>query len=122
MYFASVGHRKNYMLLMNLYKLKKNQDVEYEANIYIAAYPDIFKCFILEKLDLSFGPLTVFLGEKEFHNTGALTGTTIRMINLGMSLYNGHEIGLNEIIGSINNDEVFNVCIEAIRIRTGKCE
>lgn len=120
MYFVSDEHRINYNWLMKVYNLKQGQDLEYEANIYIAAYPEIFKCFRKDNIDLSFGPLADFFDNKSGHNIAALTGSTIGMIDLGMSLYNGYQVSVNEIFGSLTDEEMVEVCIEAIRIRAGK--
>ncbi|MFC4182372.1 hypothetical protein [Saccharococcus thermophilus] len=119
MYFLNEDHKKNYWYLMNLYGLKQGEDVEYEASIYIAAYPEIFKCFV-EKISTEFGPL-VYLSSEETaveygHNYGALTGTTRRLVGFGMSLYNGFPVSLADV--SMLGEEELNVLMQAIAIRS----
>ncbi|MEK0086177.1 hypothetical protein [Benzoatithermus flavus] len=121
MYFANDEHKENYNYLMGLYRLKPGDDVEYEASIYIASYPQIFKCF--GEISTEFGPLSYLLDEELAqegnHNIGALTGTTRRMVACGMSLYNGLEVSLSDIFSTLGEEE-FNVLIQAIKIRARK--
>ena len=35
-----------------------------------------------------------------------LTGSTKRLVEVGLSLYNGYEIGLDDVFGSIVSDEL----------------
>lgn len=120
MYFANNEHLENYKWLMQLYALSPGKDLEYEANIYIAAYPEIFKCFRKDHIDLGCGPLADIFDDERGHNAAALTGSTIRMVDLGMSLYNDYQVSVAEIICAVNDEKLFDVCIEAIRIRAGK--
>ncbi|NIK16587.1 hypothetical protein BDD39_003236 [Saccharococcus thermophilus] len=119
MYFTDDQHKQNYWYLMNLYGLKQGGNVEYEASIYIAAYPEIFKCFG-EKISTEFGPLAYLLDEELAqegnHNIGALTGTTRRLVQFGMSLYNGFPVSLADV--SMLGEEEFNVLMQAIAIRS----
>uniref|UniRef100_C5DB34 Uncharacterized protein n=1 Tax=Geobacillus sp. (strain WCH70) TaxID=471223 RepID=C5DB34_GEOSW len=119
MYFVNAEHKRNYDYLMGLYRLEPGQNVEYEASIYIAAYPSVFACFG-KTISTEFGPLAYLsdeeLAEEFGHNFGALTGTTRRMVACGMSLYNGLEVSLSDVFSSLGEEE-FNVLIQAIKIR-----
>ena len=42
---------------MGMYELTRGEDVQYESNIYIAAYPEIFKCLDINMIKTSSGPL-----------------------------------------------------------------
>jgi hypothetical protein len=118
MYFANEEHKKNYESLMSLYRLKHNQDVEYESSVYISAYPPIFDCFD-NTISTEFSPI-VYLSDEELaqefgHNIAKLTGTTRRMVSFGMSLFNGSPVQLSDL--SMLADEEFNVIMQAIAIR-----
>lgn len=123
MYFANTEHKENYDYLMGLYRLEPGENAEYEASIYIAAYPSVFDCYNKENISTEFGPL-VFLNDEELaeeygHNFGALTGTTRRLVAFGMSLYNGFPVSLSDVFASLEEEE-FNVLIQAIKIRARK--
>lgn len=122
MYFANDAHKENYQYLMNLYRLSHAEDVQYEANIYIAAYPRIFKCFNVEGISTGSGPL-VGLEDEEFakrygHRLGPLTSSAREMVDFGMSLYNSSKVCLDDVFGLVTDDEGFNVLMQAIKIRT----
>ena len=53
MYFANAEHKENYDCLMGMYELTRGEDVQYESNIYIAAYPEIFKCLDINMIKTS---------------------------------------------------------------------
>ena len=38
---------------MGMYELTRGEDVQYESNIYIAAYPEIFKCLDINMIKTS---------------------------------------------------------------------
>lgn len=126
MYFSDEEHKDNYYALMGLYGYLPNEDVQYEASIYIAAYPEIYKAFDLDLLKDqkkeigSISPL-FFLKNDDYnagHETGALTGTTYALVEAGLSLYNGYLIGLDDLFGSIGSShEGLSVFIEACNIR-----
>ncbi|MCM3444737.1 hypothetical protein [Metabacillus halosaccharovorans] len=77
--------------------MTNGEDVLYESNIYIAAYPGIFKCLNINMIETSSGPLfmvTKWNEEEGRHvvSAAALTGSTKRLVEVGLSLYNGYEI------------------------------
>ena len=88
---------------MGMYELTRGEDVQYESNIYIAAYPEIFKCLDINMIKTSSGPLfmvTKWDEEEGKHvvSAAALTGSTKRLVEVGLSLYNGYEIGLDDVL------------------------
>ncbi|CAM4363295.1 hypothetical protein BAQ46_14915 [Bacillus paranthracis] len=125
MFFVDKEHEDNFNKLMELYNLVVEENVEYESAIYVAAYPKIFKCYNLEHLDTSCGPLIhLFDGydEEELHDAGALTSSTRALIQAGQSLYNGHEARISSVCSY--GQETLEVFIQACRIRAkakGRC-
>ncbi|BCC04940.1 hypothetical protein DJ87_3412 [Bacillus cereus] len=122
MYFANAEHKENYDCLMGMYELTRGEDVQYESNIYIAAYPEIFKCLDINMIKTSSGPLfmvTKWDEEEGKHvvSAAALTGSTKRLVEVGLSLYNGYEIGLDDVFGSIVSDELIDIFFQSCKIR-----
>ncbi|HHB1940074.1 TPA: hypothetical protein ACOQ43_000512 [Bacillus cereus] len=122
MHFANAEHKENYDCLMGMYELTRGEDVQYESNIYIAAYPEIFKCLDINMIKTSSGPLfmvTKWDEEEGKHvvSAAALTGSTKRLVEVGLSLYNGYEIGLDDVFGSIVSDELIDIFFQSCKIR-----
>ncbi|PGT79158.1 hypothetical protein [Bacillus sp. AFS040349] len=122
MYFTNAEHKGNYEFLMGMYELTSGEDVQYESNIYVAAYPGIFKCLDINTIETSSGPLfmvTKWNDEESRHvvSAAALTGSTKRLVEVGLSLYNGYEIGLDDVFGSFASDELIDMFFQACRIR-----
>ncbi|HFJ9332377.1 TPA: hypothetical protein ACGW5B_005888 [Bacillus paranthracis] len=117
MFFVDKEHEVNFDKMMDLYDLSIGQDVEYESAIYIAAHPEIFKCYDLNKLDTEFGPLGCLLKDENVHNIGALTGTTRSLVEVGQSLYNGYKTSVADVV--CYGDEMFVVFKQACEIRAG---
>lgn len=124
MYFASDKHKENYDFLMRTYHLTREKavGVQYEANIYIAAYPAIYECIDISRLDAASGPLfmlTYWDEEEEKHHIDAagLTGSTRRLVEVGLSLYNGYKISLDDVFSSILSEELIAVFFQACKIR-----
>ncbi|NRD80041.1 hypothetical protein HPT25_22140 [Bacillus sp. BRMEA1] len=126
MFFSNMEHQNNYNLLMSKYRLKSGEDTQYESNIYMCSYPPIFDCIEdLSDIDYSFGPLfyfTVWDDEEETHVVSApgLTGSTRRMVELGLSCYNGFPIGLDDLFSSIASEELKEVVFTTMKIRARK--
>lgn len=126
MYFVNENHKDNYFVLMGMYGLIPGQDSEYEAAIYIAAYPEIFKAYNIDILKDQvrgerLGPLYYLTFDDLHleHNPKLLTGTTWTLCDIGNSLFNGYHIGLDDVFGSIgSNREALNIFLEACDIRT----
>lgn len=122
MFFANAEHKENYECLMAMYELTRGEDLQYESNIYIAGYPGIFKCLDINMIKTSSGPLfwvTKWNEEEGKHvvSAAALTGSTKRLVEVGLSLYNGYEIGLDDVFGSIVSDELIDIFFQACKIR-----
>lgn len=124
MYFTNDKHKINYETLMDIYKLKKGENVQYESTIYVAAIPEIFNCFDIKTLDTWSSPLFSLMRwddkqEKFIIASPALTGSTSRLVEFALSCYNGHSIDLNDILSSVVNDTLFQVLVETMKIRKG---
>lgn len=119
MYFINEQHQQNYINLMAEYELKRGSvDRQYEANIYIASVPYIFDLIDLDKLNKSGGPLYHLMEwdeEKKKHVPAhpGLTGSTTKLLTVGLSLYNGYPTDLDYTYSR----EFANVIIQAIKIR-----
>lgn len=126
MYFINDEHQYNYERFMSHYGLGQGVNGQYESQIYIAAIPDIFKCFDqIEKIDVNDGgPLYLLADwseEKETFSLShpALTGATTRLTEVGLSLYNGHPIGLDDVFGSVVQEDLLKALFQAMKIRGG---
>lgn len=122
MYFTNENHKKNYHFLMKLYNLRPKDDTQCESSIYIAAIPDIYQCFD-KRLDTSRSPL--YLLTEYNQNTfvrkfihPALTGSTTKLCEFGLSLYNGYGIRLDTVFNFISKEDYIKTLIQAIKIRT----
>lgn len=129
MFFSNTEHEVNFKKLKEIYRMKRGEhilnDVQYLSNIYIAAYPKIYDCINLKTLDVGIGPLYNLMewdDEKQTHviSAAGLTGSTRRLLEAGLSLYNDYPIGLDDVISSLTSDEMFNVFIQACKIRAVK--
>lgn len=126
MYFTNEEHKENYEKLMAHYRLRPGQDVQYESSIYICAVPELFDCFdSVESIDTGAAPafeLMEWDDEKEKHVPSApgLTGSTRRMLEFGVSCYTGYEISMDDVLGSVVSEDLFNALIQAMRIRSRK--
>jgi hypothetical protein len=74
---------------MEMYELNRGVDLQYESNIYIVAYPGIFKCLNINMIKTSSGPVfmvTKWNEEEGRHvvNSAALTGSTKRLVEVGL--------------------------------------
>jgi hypothetical protein len=121
MFFTDEKHKKNYEYLMERYKLLPSQDVQYESTIYIASYPQIFELINQSELTSS-SPLFTLTTWDETENrhtfiAPGLTGTTQRMCELALSLYNGFSVNLDEIFGAVVSQEMVWTLFQAMQIR-----
>ncbi|BCD33082.1 hypothetical protein bcgnr5371_60130 [Bacillus cereus] len=119
-FYADVEHEINFKKMMDLYDLSLGQNAEYESAIYVAAHPEIFKCYDLDKLNTNYGPLGCLLFEVEesvHHNAGALTGTSRALAEAGLSLFNGHQVSVADIV--TRGEEMLGVFMQACNIRAG---
>ena len=121
MYFSNEVHEKNYQLAMKKYRLKKGENVQEEASLYIASFPKIFEAIQFEGLGyncplLNLTKWNTQLQRVEFVSL-ELTGSTKKMCELGLSLYNGHSIDLNEVFSTVVDRTMIQVLLQAIKIR-----
>ncbi|WP_168118530.1 DUF2538 family protein [Paenibacillus sp. HB172176] len=121
LYFKDDAHRQNYM---KLFKRFPYCNAEYASASYIAAIPEIFKCFSLRfQKD---GPFDWYLERlNQFEDCSqpidakveALTGQTEAMVHLAINLWNKSD-GLNLTYGlSIWDDKLYHAALQAIQIR-----
>jgi hypothetical protein len=103
MYFLNEEHESNFAKLIDQYCGGVwLSDVQYAANCYIAAVPDIYELLEGAK-KTSGGPLTRLIEYKENDDEvlemvpshPGLTGSTTNLLEIGMSLYNGHLVDLD---------------------------
>lgn len=78
--------------------------------------------FDINMIKTSSGPLfmvTKWDEEEGKHvvSAAALTGSTKRLVEVGLSLYNGYEIGLDDVFGSIVSDELIDIFFQSCKIR-----
>lgn len=121
-YFITEQHEQNYAELMVFYGLEPLERMQEEAAIYIAAIEDLYD-LIGEPKDKYGCPLFELMewNEKEEKHEpahGGLTGTSRRLLEVGLSLYNGYPIGLDEVLGSVTSREYIEALIQAIKIRS----
>lgn len=119
MYFVDDTHEENYYRLMEKYHLQQGEDIQYESSIYIAAHPDIFS---KKMLNVRNSPLYAHMEWNEEKDrlvvtSPELTGSTRRMVEVGLSLYNGYSVGLDDVFGSVSSEELQDVIFQAIKIR-----
>ncbi|MCI2253593.1 hypothetical protein L2D08_04370 [Domibacillus sp. PGB-M46] len=125
MYFSNVEHKNNFHLLMAKYNLELGEDAEYECNLYLCSYPKIFNCIEdINNIDLSRSPLYEFTywdieREKYVVSAPELTGSTRRMVEIGLSCYNSFPVGLDDAFGSINDEELIKIVFTTMKIRLG---
>lgn len=101
---------------------------EYTSTCYIAAYPEIFKCFSLGQqqegpFDWYFICIETFNSDmnhtREHESTGStapLTSQTTALIHLALNLWNGYPFDLAEGL-SIWDTELYAVALQAIDLR-----
>lgn len=122
MYFVNIGHQRNFILLQKKFtKIETNK--EYRSCCYIAALPDIFTCFVLDKQVN--GPFDWYFeclahGESKSGSVAPLTGQTIRLVELALNLWNGHwSVDLSDGLDTWDHD-VYQVALQAIDLRRFK--
>ncbi|MFC5602455.1 hypothetical protein [Sporosarcina koreensis] len=122
MYFIDQEHKGNYEWMMERMKLISNQDVQFESTVYIGAIPDIFRKLDKFKMKPSDSPLWQLTewdeekGEHKFTHP-ALTGSTRRMCEFAVSLFNGYPVGLDEVLGSVTSEKFRKSLVQAFKIR-----
>lgn len=129
MYFVNAEHQLNFEKLAEKFPgLRQNS--EYRATCYIAAHPEIFKCFKLELqehgpfdwyfdyLDDTYKFIELRNQGKTTGDTAPLTGQTIELVNLALNFWNGREFDLSSSIVSWDIT-LYQVAMQAIQLRRG---
>lgn len=122
--FIDQQHEQNYNAMKLRYRyVDFDKDGEYRSTCYIAALPEIFKCFALEKQ--SNGPFEwlfdYYEDLEQMHkgktsgNTAPLTGATWALCGIALSLWNGRGCDLSGIAGL--DPELYLVVLQALDLR-----
>ncbi|MEI5986291.1 hypothetical protein VJ786_15415 [Sphingobacterium sp. PU5-4] len=119
MYYANEDHKRNYLRLLTEKGIKHGKDPEYEAAFYITAYPEIHKCFNWNEFETEYSPLGALLSKEQQQgvSTAPLTSSTLPLVQAGQSLFNGYKVNLSDL--ALYNEELFNVFVQACKIRGG---
>lgn len=91
LYFIDETHENNYYSLYTYYG-QKGKSEQYRSNIYLASVPDIFH--LIELKGNGSGPLIPLTEHNEKNQKlvpshPGLTGSTRKLVEVGLSLYNG---------------------------------
>src|SRR5690606_4613637 len=117
MYFIDDEHESNFSNLVSFFGKKAN-DPQYRANIYIASVPEIYKLLPKSEIHTGGGPLNLLTQytEKEsklIANDEGSTGSTHKLVEIGLSLFKGIEVSLDFNYG----DEISDSVLQAMKIR-----
>ncbi|KAB2491186.1 hypothetical protein F8158_28225 [Bacillus cereus] len=122
MYFSSDEHERNFQKLLEEREINEiGQTPDYETVLYIAAYPEIYKCFDWNIYKTEFSPLAALIFYEDGMqgvNPGALTGSTLPLVKAGQSLFNGYKVDLSDL--PLYNEELFEVFFQACKLRWKK--
>lgn len=127
MYFVNKMHKKNFEKLADIFTLVRISR-EYRAACYIAALPEIFKCFSPDKQE--HGPFNWyfdyldnpedFIARRDRGETSGdpapLTGQTRELVELALNLWNGREFDLSYGLSTWDGD-LYKVALQAIDLR-----
>jgi hypothetical protein len=116
MYFTDEEHKHNFFELLKM-SASQTKDPQYLANFYIAAVPDIYDLFDVENLQGN-SPLMSLMYydeklEKQIPNHPGLTSSTRQLLEIGVSLFNGHPCDLDYSFSS----SFAKVIVQACEIR-----
>lgn len=119
-YFSNEAHQGNFQKCMHKFVCRSN---EYISTCYLAAYPEIYKCFeLVQQIDSPFDwyyACSDNISLQEDRSTGStapLTGQTIALVHLALNLWNGREFDLASGL-SIWDSELYTVAFQAINLR-----
>lgn len=117
MYFIDDKHEAIFSNLLSYYDEKGN-DPQYRANIYIASIPEIFKLTERNQYYQGEAPLLLLSKYSEEKNKliayhEGLTGSTRKLVEIGLSLLNGNEVSLDFTYG----EETSQAVLQAMKIR-----
>lgn len=120
-YFINKEHETAFNDLMRLYNFENFEDCQYEASIYIASVPDIHKC-LPETINTLYSPIYSLMTYDEDQNTWdftaqGLTGSTLKLCQFALSLFNGYKVDMNTTLGTVTLEEYVLVMFQAMKIR-----
>jgi hypothetical protein len=125
MHFINDVHKQNYYNCIEKFRCINR---EYSSTCYLAAHPEIFKCFLLEHqvdgpfdwyfehLEASTVPQASNTERSAKSDIAPLTGQTTALVNLALNLWNGYEFDLAEGLG-IWDATLYRVALQAIELR-----
>lgn len=117
MYFIDDEHEANFSSLVTFFERKGNNP-QYRANLYITSIPDIYRLIKKSEIHTGGGPLsllTEYSEEKKklVPSHEGLTGSTRKLVEIGLSLFNGNEVSLDFSYG----EETNSAALQAMQIR-----
>ncbi|MFD0589403.1 DUF6075 family protein [Paenibacillus sp. GCM10027627] len=127
MYFTNKSHQDNFQALLTKYPATQN-DSQYQAGCYIVAHPVIYDHCNHYPVTDGHGPFDWYFEEASNPSPFAagLSSGFLHLVKLGLNLYNNHrhdercdDFSLYLALGTWG-DELFNVFMEACRIRRGR--
>ncbi|MGG4143880.1 hypothetical protein ABEW34_12170 [Paenibacillus algorifonticola] len=121
-YFTNEAHQGNFLKCMHQFKCNNR---EYRSTCYLAAFPEIFKCFSLENQEN--GPFDWYFEQMQNAdsanyegsikgNTAPLTSQTNALVHLALNLWNGNKFDLADGL-SIWDTDLYKVALQAIDLR-----
>lgn len=129
-FFLNKMHASNFQKLADHFPKAKNIS-DYQAACYLAALPEIFKCFSLKKqINGPFDWYFDYLDDNEDFirrrnqgetsgDTAPLTGQTRILVELALNLWNGRVFDLTEGISTWDTD-LYHVALQAIDLRRSR--
>ncbi|MGO4185395.1 hypothetical protein AB4Z17_29950 [Paenibacillus sp. TAF43_2] len=116
MYFVNEEHERNFYHFLNKYPITLKNN-EYRTGYYIVAHPVIYDVCDGKPDSNGHGPFDWYFNEDFNHN---LTPAYIELVKAGIHLYNNYEdFSLYLSLGNWRN-ELFEVFIQACKIRRGE--
>ncbi|MFJ2043966.1 DUF2538 family protein [Paenibacillus taichungensis] len=127
MHFVNTEHQTNFEKLVQKFNLAKSSP-DYKSVCYIAAYPEIFKCFKLElQQESPFDWYYEYLDDPDTFqircDQGKTTGSVlslnepmVALIELALSLWTGRGFDLSHGI-DVWIEELYDVAVQAIQLR-----
>lgn len=123
-WYANEQHKENFDKIAVKFPLALTNG-QYRAACYIAAHPEIFKCFKLDKqingpFDWVFARLEPDAGlDSSTGTTAPLTGNTWALVHLALNLWNGREFDLESGLTLWDRD-LYTVALRAMDLRRSK--
>lgn len=123
-WYANEEHQDNFKTIAAKFPLALKDNGQYRAACYIAAFPEIFKCFDLSKqvngpFDWYFAHLDPEPDDETTGSTAGLTGGTYPLVELALNLWNGHKFDLEA--GLVTWDaELYTLALRAMDLRRRK--